>query len=96
MSEEINILDSLVSEINKKTGKEIQVYLSMDNSKKEFLTFKTEKHERGIPLDDVVNAYGRFRMYSASNEEEALDKLTSNVAESIQIQLEDLDKVEKS
>ncbi|MAZ31229.1 MAG: hypothetical protein CMP57_03945 [Flavobacteriales bacterium] len=94
MSENAIILEKLVEQVNTKTDKEVQVFLSMDNSQKEFLTFKTKKHERGIPLDEIVHAFGRFRMYGKDSEEEALDALTTEVGKSIASQLEQLVKEE--
>ena len=94
MSEKAIILETLIEQVNVKTGKEVEVFLSMDNSNKEFLTFKTKDYERGIPLDEIVHAFGRFRMYGKDTEEEALDALTTEVGKSIASQLEQLAKDE--
>jgi|ETNmetMinimDraft_21_1059911.scaffolds.fasta_scaffold523519_1 hypothetical protein len=92
MADHKHILDDLVERINKATGKEIKVYLAVDEEEVEFLFFKTEKVERGIPLEGVVHAYGRFRMYAEDTEEKALARLTENISDSIKQQVVELEK----
>ena len=92
MAENKHILDDLVERINTKTGKEIEVYLAIDENDVEFLFFKTEQVERGIPIDSVAHTYGRFRLFSHKDEEEAVNALTDALSESIKTQVEELTK----
>ena len=92
MAEKPHILDDLVERINKETGEEITVYLAIDENDVEFLFFKTEHVERGIPLDSVSHTYGRFRLFSEESEEDAIKALTSALSESIKNQVEELTK----
>ena len=92
MAEHTHILDNVIERINKETGEEIKVFLAIDENDQEFLFFKTEKVERGIPIDGVAHTYGNLRMFSSDSEEEAIEKLVEAISKSIISQVETLTK----
>lgn len=83
MKEQKHILDILIEKVDKKLGKDIKVYLAINDDKKEVLAIKTKDQERGLDLSQIVNSYGFYRIYQADSEEKAIELLANSLIKSI-------------
>ena len=89
MEEPKHILDILIEKVSEKIGKDIKVYLAMDDEDRELLAIKRGDEERGLDLAQIVNSYGFYRIYQSDSEDEALDRLAENLVKSINSMLEE-------
>ncbi len=89
MEEPKHILDILIEKVSEKIGKEVKVYLAMDDEDRELLAIKRGDDEKGLDLAQIVNSYGFYRIYQSDSEEEALDKLAESLVKSINTMLEE-------
>lgn len=83
MEEKKHILDILIEKVDKKLGKDIKVYLAINDDKKEVLAIKTKDQERGLDLNQIVNSYGFYRIYQADSEKKAIELLANSLIKSI-------------
>jgi len=83
MEEKKHILDILIEKVDKKLGKDIKVYLAINDDKKEVLAIKTKDQERGLDLSQIVNSYGFYRIYQADSEKKAIELLANSLIKSI-------------
>jgi hypothetical protein len=83
MKEQKHILDILIEKVDKKLGKDIKVYLAINDDKKEVLAIKTKDQERGLDLSQIVNSYGFYRIYQADSEKKAIELLANSLIKSI-------------
>ena len=89
MEEPKHILDILIEKVSEKIGKDIKVYLAMDDNDTELLAVKRGDEERGLDLTRIVNSYGFYRIYQSDSEDEAIDRLAENLVKSIDSMLEE-------
>jgi hypothetical protein len=89
MEEPKHILDTLIEKVSNELGKDIKVYLAMDDEDRELLAIKRGDEEKGLDLAQIVNSYGFYRIYQSDSEDEALDKLAKNLTKSIHTMLEE-------
>jgi hypothetical protein len=85
MSEEKkHILDTIITNVKDKLNNDkIKVYLAVNGEEQELLAIKTEGFEKGLDLGQIVSSYGIYRIYQCETEEEAIDSLCENLANSI-------------
>ena len=82
--ENTHILDTIITTVKSKLNNDkINVYLAVNDLEQELLAIKTEGFEKGLNLEQIVNSYGIYRIYQCGSEEEAIDSLCENLANSI-------------
>ena len=83
MEKNKHILDVLIGKIKTKIASSTSIYLAKDEDDNELLAIEINGVEKGLNLLNIVESYGRIRVYQTNSEDEALDYLAEQLANSI-------------
>ena len=89
LEEPEHILDILLAKTRKLISEDLQIYLAQDDENNQVVAIKKGDFERGMGIEQIVHSYGVYRIYQADNENDALELLAKNLAESIDHMIEE-------
>jgi len=89
MEEKEHILDTILNKVGDSLTEGVEIFLARDPEDNEVLAIQTKDWQKGLSIDQLVNSYGSFRIYTADSEEDAIEQLVESIKLSIENMLKE-------